>query len=164
MQQLSKPEMEELFRILERAKCPYTCNNHGVFINLSWVPESVIFDMEKFINYCKECREELDNYDLLQTQYSDNMHAVQTAAKEAVVGTGGAGAGAGAGAGERTGTGGRPGISVRKEAGEQDEEMKNRKTRAASFSMKFYLLKKRLQKTNNLYNDWEDTLVPDAYD
>lgn len=48
---LNKTETEELFRILHKT-CQYTANNNGVFINLSWLPLSVLEKIEQFIEFC----------------------------------------------------------------------------------------------------------------
>ena len=60
---LSQTESEELFRILHKHRFDYTRNNHGVFINLSWVPDVVLSQMEEYIQFCHQSKHELRKYE-----------------------------------------------------------------------------------------------------
>lgn len=62
--QLSISQMEELFKIIQKNKCNYTVNNNGIFLNLSWLSEEVLLNINNFVKFCLESKEELDKYEL----------------------------------------------------------------------------------------------------
>lgn len=62
--QLSISQMEELFKIIQQNKCNYTVNNNGIFLNLSWLSEEVLKNINNFVKFCLESKEELDKYEL----------------------------------------------------------------------------------------------------
>lgn len=56
---LSKLEYLEIFNIIQDAKCPYSENKNGIFINLSNITEITIDKIFNFINFIKHKREDL---------------------------------------------------------------------------------------------------------
>lgn len=62
---LSQTEMEELFRIIHRNRLEYTRNNHGVFINLAWVSDSMLAQIEAYIDFRKRSHHTLCKYESL---------------------------------------------------------------------------------------------------
>lgn len=63
IEQLDGTELEELFKILHQSDCPYTSNNNGVFINLSWLKPALIEQIEEYIEFCNKSRCEVQRYE-----------------------------------------------------------------------------------------------------
>ena len=61
--ELGQTEHLEIFRLLERHGVPYTRNSNGVFINLTIVPENVIIELQRFVDFCMSNKASLDEYD-----------------------------------------------------------------------------------------------------
>lgn len=62
---LSLTQIEELFKIFQKNKCQYTINNNGVFLNLSWVSSDILNEVEQFIKFCLESKQQLDQYEAI---------------------------------------------------------------------------------------------------
>ncbi len=60
---LSRTELLEIFHIFKEAKCSFTENINGIFINITNVDELVIDRVYNFINYIKEKKIELNEID-----------------------------------------------------------------------------------------------------
>jgi len=71
---LSSTQMEELFKIFQRRKCPYTINNNGVFLNLSWLKPDILIEIENFITFCLESKKNLDQYEAIYNDLNKNFH------------------------------------------------------------------------------------------
>jgi len=80
---LSATEMDELFKILHNTKCEYSRNNNGIFINLRWVDDSVLREIEQFMAFCNKNRIELEKYERLRTILTDNFAAAAEVAMKA---------------------------------------------------------------------------------
>ena len=63
VENLSKTEIEELFKMIHKKTTNYTRNNNGVFINLAWVPDDIIEEMENYVNFCTSSHIELKKYE-----------------------------------------------------------------------------------------------------
>lgn len=50
---LSRPELEELYRILRREGGEFSENSNGIFFDVSALPVHVFEALFKFINFCK---------------------------------------------------------------------------------------------------------------
>ena len=80
---LSSTQTEELFKIFQRRKCPYTINNNGVFLNLSWLAPDILTEIENFITFCLESKKTLDQYEAIYHDLNKNFHEhVVTIAEE----------------------------------------------------------------------------------
>lgn len=53
---LDKKEFLEIFKILLNNKIPYTQNNNGVFFNLKYIEDSILEQIEDYVNYCLDNR------------------------------------------------------------------------------------------------------------
>lgn len=53
IEQLSRPELEELFRILRHEGGEYSENSNGIFFDITALPVSVFSALWKFIQFCK---------------------------------------------------------------------------------------------------------------
>lgn len=71
---LSSTQIEELFKIFQRRKCPYTINNNGVFLNLSWLAADILIEIENFITFCLESKKTLDQYEAIYHDLNKNFH------------------------------------------------------------------------------------------
>lgn len=60
---LSSTEQEELFRMIHKERYDYTRNNHGVFINLSWISDALLTRIEQYIEFCNRSQHELHKYE-----------------------------------------------------------------------------------------------------
>jgi dsDNA-specific endonuclease/ATPase MutS2 len=56
LQQLVKPEFEEIFRILKKNKESLTENNNGIFFNFMEISDTSCQQIKKFISFCMENR------------------------------------------------------------------------------------------------------------
>jgi len=63
VESLSKTETEELFKMIHKKTANYTRNNNGIFINLAWVTDDIIEEMENYIQFCTSSRIELKKYE-----------------------------------------------------------------------------------------------------
>jgi hypothetical protein len=59
---LSKMEHDEIFKII-KDKTNYSKNKNGVFFNLSNLDEKIIEEIDKFVKYCINNKQDLDDYD-----------------------------------------------------------------------------------------------------
>jgi hypothetical protein len=136
---LSPTELDELFRMFHRQRYEYTRNNHGVFINLSWVPETLLEQMEQYIEFCHRSKTELKKYesicDVLNTKFYEEKDAADPNTPTC------------------------HGSPSRIKATEEEPVEKSRVTT----SMRFYLLKKRFAKTCAAPQNMESDLKPEPY-
>jgi len=57
---LSKPEMEELYKILKTAKAEYSENSNGVFFDLCKLPAETFAEMLKFMEFAHKTRDDFN--------------------------------------------------------------------------------------------------------
>jgi hypothetical protein len=57
---LSKPEMEELYRIIKKSKAEYSENSNGVFFDLCKLPAEVFGEMLKFMQFAQKTRDDFN--------------------------------------------------------------------------------------------------------
>lgn len=74
IQRLNATEYEELFKLLHQNKCEYTRNNNGIFLNLSWLDETLLSKIELFVEFCKASRREIQHYESICKNLSQNIH------------------------------------------------------------------------------------------
>jgi hypothetical protein len=84
---LSKTEVDELFKLLYKDNCEYTQNNNGIFFNLSWVSEETMTKIEQFIEFCNQSNTELTKYETLcdvlnHKLYENTAHNTKETARE----------------------------------------------------------------------------------
>ena len=60
MNTLSKPELEELYRILRREGGAYSENSNGIFFDVASLPASVFESLLKFLQFCKSNAKDLE--------------------------------------------------------------------------------------------------------
>jgi predicted dienelactone hydrolase len=55
---LVKPEQEEIFRIIRKAKESYTENSNGIFFDLSAISDETFHQIQEYIQFCLTTRQE----------------------------------------------------------------------------------------------------------
>jgi len=63
VEKVSQNEMEEIFKMIHSHGCTYTRNNNGLFINLAWISEELLIELENYIKFSKRSHTELKKYD-----------------------------------------------------------------------------------------------------
>jgi hypothetical protein len=158
---LSKTEIDELFKLLYKENCEYTQNNNGIFFNLSWVSEETMAKIEQFIEFCNQSNTELVRYETLCDVLNHKLYEVDKKAhvisiKESK---------------EMRDAAALSKASMNKqkqkppiegENDEEEEEKKNGNTKVSS-SMRFYLLKKRFSKPIVMTTTYENDLMTEEY-
>lgn len=129
IQQLEKTEIEELFKLLHANGCRYTSNNHGVFLNLTWLSEEILQKIETYVAFCVRSRHEVQKYESLCDVLNRNIQQTPKAKT----------AGGATDVPSSSNEGGSTSVST-------SESKKIGAGSKVSSSMKFYLLKKRFAK------------------
>jgi hypothetical protein len=57
---LSRPELEELYRILRREGGEFSENSNGIFFDVSSLPTNIFEALWKFIDFCKSNAKNLE--------------------------------------------------------------------------------------------------------
>lgn len=60
---LSSTEHEEIYKIITDNSVNVSKNKNGVFFNLSTIDDKVVGNIEAFVDYCLQNKEQLDDYD-----------------------------------------------------------------------------------------------------
>jgi hypothetical protein len=63
IENLSNTEIEEIFKMIHKHGCSYTRNNNGLFINLAWMPEDLLNELEQYVKFCNRSQTELQKYE-----------------------------------------------------------------------------------------------------
>jgi hypothetical protein len=58
---LTKPEHEDLFRILKKTRENYTENSNGIFFDLQTISEECYLKIKEYIDFCVKNRQEHEN-------------------------------------------------------------------------------------------------------
>jgi hypothetical protein len=59
IENISQNEMEEIFKMIHNHGCDYTRNNNGLFINLTWIPDELLKELEQYVKFCNRSQTEL---------------------------------------------------------------------------------------------------------
>jgi hypothetical protein len=60
IESLSRPELEELYRILRREGGEYSENSNGIFFDITNLPTPIFDALWKFIQFCKSNARDLE--------------------------------------------------------------------------------------------------------
>lgn len=71
---LSQNEIDELFKILHNNDSNYTKNNNGIFVNLNWLDDEILNQIDKYINFCLKSQKEINKYEVMRNILTDNMN------------------------------------------------------------------------------------------
>lgn len=55
---LSKPEFEEIYRIIRKTRESYTENSNGIFFDLNTVSDDTFAHIKSYLDYCLKTRQE----------------------------------------------------------------------------------------------------------
>ena len=122
---LAPSEIEEIFKILHKNNSTYTKNNNGIFVNLNWIDDATLNNINDYINFCIKSHNEINKYEDLCSILNDNINKdKQTNLLSSIIEV------------ENTNKTIIPSIKQR-----------------TSSSMKFYLLKKKFMKQNVTYKN-----------
>ena len=75
LETLSRPEQEELYRILRREGAEVSENSNGIFFDVATLPAPIFEALWKFIQFCKSNARDLE----LRKKVINDMGAVGTA-------------------------------------------------------------------------------------
>lgn len=126
IQQLESTEIEELFKMLHANGCKYTSNNHGVFMNLSWLSEDILLKIETYVAFCHRSKTEVYKYESLCDVFNKNIQENPKKKNNVTVSD--------------------AAISAETTNATHETSSNEKKASKVSSSMKFYLLKKRYAK------------------
>lgn len=74
---MSSTEHEEIFNIILRHDTVnYTSNKNGVFFNLTILPETILEEIDNFVNFCFSNKQDLDDYDKRLNECKVNTNIV----------------------------------------------------------------------------------------
>ena len=128
--------------MIHKERYDYTRNNHGVFINLSWISDALLTRIEQYIEFCNRSQHELHKYesicDLLNSKMQhpgENLIEYDSDDKP-------------------------------EESGEKIIAKTSNivvPSSRISTSMRFYLLKKRFSKMNTINVNYENDLKVESY-
>ena len=68
---LNKHHQIEILKILDKHNCKLNENKSGVYINLSFLSEDIIIDLEKYINYIKDQEESLNTMEYQKEEFKN---------------------------------------------------------------------------------------------
>jgi len=148
---LSKTEIEEMFKMIHKRHKDYTRNNNGVFINLTWVNEDLLNDLENYVRFCTCSRTELRKFESLCDVLNSNMKTLDTKQLCEIV---------------------KDTIELNQETNEVVEDVVDTETEIetekiinkVSSSARFAMLKKRFSKQTNEYlHEYENDLKLEQY-
>lgn len=69
---LSSTEHDEIFKIIKRNDLAYSQNKNGIFFNMSLIPDDVIEEIDKLVDFCISQKDELDEYDIRMNECKMN--------------------------------------------------------------------------------------------
>ena len=74
IQELGDTAHEEIFKMFQERGVEYTRNSNGIFVNLTAVPDDLVRQMRRFVDFCMENKANLDEYDkrLNECKYNQN--------------------------------------------------------------------------------------------
>jgi hypothetical protein len=87
IQELGATEHEEIFKMFQARDVEYTRNSNGIFVNLTAVPDDLVRQMRRFVDFCMENKSSLDEYDkrLNECKYNQNYeYCMQGVSSDAV--------------------------------------------------------------------------------
>jgi hypothetical protein len=71
---LSQNELNEIFKILHKNDSKYTKNNNGIFVNLNWLDNDILIEIDNYINFCIKSNKEIKKHEIMKNIYNENMN------------------------------------------------------------------------------------------
>lgn len=149
---LSQVETEEIFKIIHQSKCNYTRNNNGIFVNLAWLHEDTLLQLENYVRFCTKSKKELTKYESLCDVLNHKMYEyghdpVPLKHKDVHI----------------VSQGGNSTVSGTGYAGTENNNERTTSFSRMSSSLRYYLLKKRYSKQQTQSNSSNDYLKKEDY-
>lgn len=63
IERLETSDLYKVFRIIQEHNIHYSTNKNGVFININSIDDSIIFLLQKFVDFCKKKNHTLEHYE-----------------------------------------------------------------------------------------------------
>ena len=74
---LNKYHQIEILRILNKSDCKLNENKSGVYVNMSFLPEETIVELEKYIDYIKDQEESLVKMEYQKEEFKNTFFVGQ---------------------------------------------------------------------------------------
>jgi len=71
---LNNNELEEIFKIIYKNNNNYTKNNNGVFINLNWLNDETLNQINNYINFCIKSHNEINKYEDICNMLNESIN------------------------------------------------------------------------------------------
>ena len=71
---LSQNELNEIFKILFNNDSKYTQNNNGIFVNLNWLEDDIILQINNYIDFCIKSHKEIKKHEIMKNMYNENLN------------------------------------------------------------------------------------------
>jgi hypothetical protein len=71
---LNQNELEEIFKIIYKSNNNYSKNNNGVLINLSWLNDDIIHQINNYIDFCIKSHSEINKYENLCNSFNKDIN------------------------------------------------------------------------------------------
>ena len=130
---LNQNEIEEIFKIIYKNNSTYTKNNNGIFINLNWLNEDTLINIDNYINFCIKSHTEIDKYENICNILNDSINNKDK--NDEIIDD-----------------------NINSKIIDKNATNLISKQKISS-SMKFYLLKKKFLKQNNINNNLNENIL-----
>lgn len=67
-------EIDEIFKILHKNNSTYTQNNNGIFVNLNWIDEDILIQINNYINFCLKSQTEINKYEIMRNLLNNSIN------------------------------------------------------------------------------------------
>lgn len=67
-------EIDEVFKILHKNNSTYTQNNNGIFVNLNWIDEDILLQINNYINFCLKSQTEINKYETMRNLLNTSIN------------------------------------------------------------------------------------------
>jgi hypothetical protein len=71
---LNQNELEEIFKIIYKTNNNYSKNNNGVLINLSWLNDDIIQQINNYIDFCIKSHSEINKYENICNNFNKDIN------------------------------------------------------------------------------------------
>jgi hypothetical protein len=123
LENLTSNELEEIFKIIYKNKSNnFSKNNNGIFINLIWLNNDTLIEIDNYINFCIKSHNEINKYEVICNMLNDSINNKDKIDENII-----------------------------EPINNDISKLPNNKQKISS-SMKFYLLKKKFQKQQLIAN------------
>jgi len=72
---LNSNEIEEIFKIIYKNNSTYTKNNNGIFINLNWLDDTTLMNINNYIHFCIKSHDEINKYENICSILNDSINS-----------------------------------------------------------------------------------------